>query len=646
VPSSLSSFAGTKPQGSVLLLEGYDPLAVAIGSALKKFAPRHATVVARSLAEARILGAKSAPDLFIIDFDPPCPGLTEFLHEMQRAQADASALVIAPGFSREIAAERRSFGALQFIRKPFEVADFGAAVQALLGPWRESESATSRGSLRFLSLPDIVLLQCAGGTTLAVQVRDSAGHFGMVHVLDGQISHAETGGRSGADALGEMFTWSEARMNEVERPASAPRTIHGPWAAVFLEAWRRAKLSEPPGISPPKEARPKTGKKIVVIDDTEMLLIFAEDVLATADPSFQITTALNGADGIKEIERVMPDFVLLDYSLPDLNGDEVCRRLLQNERTACIPVLMMSGHVAEMTAAAAQLENVVATIAKPFLSEALVDIVRRTLAAGPRPAPRPPAAIAPVPAGPKAFRVEPLKPSPESGSGAAELGSRASTSIPTIVSPPPTRPAEPVPAAPTIQTAPAPFISSGQNVVLGLFLEVVSMQFTPQLRMGAVRAKPSSFTVSLHMPSAALREALPLKTGFQLGRTELDANGQITTLYLIPTFKVFQPAPTRNAFEISDVALIPAQARERVEFISTAATMRMQLLAELELLGVKLSPSFQVAQLILKWRSNAVRVTFSSNGIADEKSGAAFETSAIQLDHSARIAELLLNPIK
>jgi hypothetical protein len=62
--------------------------------------------------------------------------------------------------------------------------------------------------------------------------------------------------------------------------------------------------------------------------------------------------------------------------------------------------------------------------------------------------------------------------------------------------------------------------------------------------------------------------------------------------------------------------------------------------------GVQLSPTFQVAQLILKWRSNAVRVTFSSNGIAEEKSGAAFETAAIQLDNSARIAELLLNPIR
>ena len=43
----------------------------------------------------------------------------------------------------------------------------------------------------------------------------------------------------------------------------------------------------------------------------------------------------------------------------------------------------MSGHVHEMTAAAEKLPNVVATIAKPFLSEALVALVRQTLKEGP-----------------------------------------------------------------------------------------------------------------------------------------------------------------------------------------------------------------------------------------------------------------------
>src|SRR5256885_17183705 len=110
-----------------------------------------------------------------------------------------------------------------------------------------------------------------------------------------------------------------------------------------------------------------------------MLLIFVEDILSTALPELQITTALSATEGLHEIEQRIPDLVLLDYSLPDFNGDELCERLLKNERTAHVPVLLMSGHVPEMNATAARLPNVVAKIEKPFLSEALVDLVQRTL---------------------------------------------------------------------------------------------------------------------------------------------------------------------------------------------------------------------------------------------------------------------------
>src|SRR5437764_12418735 len=110
-----------------------------------------------------------------------------------------------------------------------------------------------------------------------------------------------------------------------------------------------------------------------------MLLIFVEDILATADPQLQITTALSASEGLREIERIVPDLVLLDYSLPDFNGDELCERLMENETTAHVPVLMMSGHVPEMNAAAARLPNVVAKIEKPFLSDALVNLVQQTL---------------------------------------------------------------------------------------------------------------------------------------------------------------------------------------------------------------------------------------------------------------------------
>src|SRR5438477_12828456 len=124
---------------------------------------------------------------------------------------------------------------------------------------------------------------------------------------------------------------------------------------------------------------PGARKRIVVVESTEMLLIFVEDTLATADPELQITTALSATEGLREIERVIPDLVLLDYSLPDFNGDELCERLLENEQTAHVPVLMMSCHVSEMNAAAARCPDNVAKIEKPFLADAFVDLVQRPL---------------------------------------------------------------------------------------------------------------------------------------------------------------------------------------------------------------------------------------------------------------------------
>ena len=127
----------------------------------------------------------------------------------------------------------------------------------------------------------------------------------------------------------------------------------------------------------------KTGPKILVIDDTEMLLIFVEDSLTLADPTLQVTTALTGLNGAKEAARITPDLVLADYVLPDIKGDEVCRRIGRNESTARVPIIMMSGHVHEMAAVASKLPNVVASIAKPFRSDALVALVQQTLKDGP-----------------------------------------------------------------------------------------------------------------------------------------------------------------------------------------------------------------------------------------------------------------------
>jgi DNA-binding response OmpR family regulator len=635
VPASRQSSTRTVLQPGVILLEEYDALAAAIGAALKKFAPRHAFSVGRSLAEAKKIAADLKPELFLIDTDPPWAGITDFLEELRSALPEARALVIGAPIPTEIVAARGSLGALQFIEKPFELAAFGAAVQALLGPWHESESA-ARGVLRDLGVADIVLLHCAAKANVIVEVRSGAKNFGEIHIVGGEVFHAKTRKLTGEDALLEIVGWRNARMSEEDAVAPTGRTIGREWPAILLDALCAIQPPAPPRVSPAETIpKVKTGKKIVVVDDTEMLLIFVEDTLSTADPELQITTALSGDDGVQEIGRVIPDLVLLDYSLPDFNGDEVCRRLLQDKRTVNVPILMMSGHVPQMAATAAIFPNVVATIEKPFLSDALVDLVRRTLAGErkPKAAPR----SHPVPA--------PIVP-PQRTAMLPE------TEIKPLPTPQPIPPLPPIPSPmPTLvggaeQGAPRPKVrvTSDNDAVLGLFLEVVSMQLTPQLQMGTIRAKTASPTVSLHL-SSAVRDRMPAQIGFQLGNAELDGNGRLSILRLIPTARPFQPAQTRNAFEIGGVSLIPNAVKTRVQLTPSGSTpMTIELLAHLELAAVELNPTFQVAQLVLKWPTNIVRVTL--NPKAPEQTAARFEASAMKLDAAGRLAELVLNPIK
>jgi DNA-binding response OmpR family regulator len=716
------------------LLENYPALATAITSALRKFAPHHSAHTARSLKELESLAADVEPELLIIDVDPPWPKLTQLLGKLRSSHPATRALVIGATVPKEIIDQHGSLRALQFLQKPFDVPELGAATQALLGPWTNAETEKLRGTLRCFNAIDAALLQCASGRSVILEIsKKNSAKSGELHFIDGQLRHAENGRRSGVDALEELFSWKDPDVREKERKSRTlpERTIPAPWSDAFLEALRNSEALEEelaPPAKPPVEPKVETkaGKSIVLIDDTDMLLLFVEDVLATDDPSLRISTAPTGAAGVKAVTEILPDLVLLDYSLPDFNGDEVCRHLLENERTAKIPVLMMSGHVPEMNRTASEMENVVATIEKPFLSEALVALVRETLEA-PRPrkkkkpAPEPvrqpvvepPSPVKPSPAPPAPIEPARSQRTSSSGVGSAsyaiyqEKESAPQPQPPVVTAPPqpppkvepprPTPKAEPPPprvapspalpatrpapvppavpieypvthaidvaqtfaSRPPVQTlapfparigqepvAPIPVLAQKPSeIVLGLFLEVVSIQLTPSLRMGTLRARPSSLTISLQVASPVLLASLP-PTGFQLGAVDLDRHGRIANLRVKPSVQPFTPLSTRNSLQIGGVSVVPHNSHENLQLTPMPnAPMRMQLIAHLETAGVELSNTFQISNIILKNRSNRVRVTLSEQAITPEKTGTVCEIASVQIDGAAHIVELTLNPV-
>jgi two-component system, cell cycle response regulator DivK len=79
---------------------------------------------------------------------------------------------------------------------------------------------------------------------------------------------------------------------------------------------------------------------VLIVDDNAKNLKLAREVLRAA--GFRTLEAATGVEGIAFAAERLPDVVLLDLRLPDLDGTEVARELRDEARTARIPVVALS----------------------------------------------------------------------------------------------------------------------------------------------------------------------------------------------------------------------------------------------------------------------------------------------------------------
>lgn len=79
---------------------------------------------------------------------------------------------------------------------------------------------------------------------------------------------------------------------------------------------------------------------VLVVDDEPRNTRLACDVLGAA--GFRTLAAGSGADALALAREHVPDVVLMDVRLPDLDGAEAARRLKEDPRTAAIPVVALT----------------------------------------------------------------------------------------------------------------------------------------------------------------------------------------------------------------------------------------------------------------------------------------------------------------
>ena len=81
--------------------------------------------------------------------------------------------------------------------------------------------------------------------------------------------------------------------------------------------------------------------RILVVDDEPSIV----DVLTRflSREGYSVITAVNGREALECVRQEPPDLILLDVTMPELDGFTVCQQLKEDQRTALIPITMLTG---------------------------------------------------------------------------------------------------------------------------------------------------------------------------------------------------------------------------------------------------------------------------------------------------------------
>jgi two-component system cell cycle response regulator DivK len=116
---------------------------------------------------------------------------------------------------------------------------------------------------------------------------------------------------------------------------------------------------------------------VLVVDDYTDAREMYSDFLVFS--GFRVAEAKDGSEAIDKAIEIQPDLILMDLSLPGVDGWEATRRLKADDRTRGIPIVALTGHALAGDAQTALRAGCDAFITKPCLPADLVVEVRRML---------------------------------------------------------------------------------------------------------------------------------------------------------------------------------------------------------------------------------------------------------------------------
>ena len=118
---------------------------------------------------------------------------------------------------------------------------------------------------------------------------------------------------------------------------------------------------------------------ILVVDDSPTETHIISTVLEKQ--GHRISVAVDGKDGVEKATQIIPDLILMDVVMPELNGFQATRQLTKQPSTASIPVIMVTTKDQKTDRMWAERQGAKGYITKPFVEDDLIQEVNRLLLA-------------------------------------------------------------------------------------------------------------------------------------------------------------------------------------------------------------------------------------------------------------------------
>lgn len=175
-----------------------------------------------------------SPDLVVADLKLEDSDGLELLEELRAFDPQAKVILTTTSANKELIARAFRMGALDILEKPLDFEFLTNKIQELVS----RENRALEGNLEMMSLASIVQINCEERNQ-AQLILNYQGKTGTIYFNDGEMIHAETGSKTGEEAVYELLSWEDGAFQLRMGAEPSLQTIDTPWSGVILEGMRR-----------------------------------------------------------------------------------------------------------------------------------------------------------------------------------------------------------------------------------------------------------------------------------------------------------------------------------------------------------------------------------------------------------------------